>query len=245
MNTDIILGIGDSRFPELLFTEMQPALNLRQLVAYRYSAAEPVELLFAKSANDEDNMRRTINVYSRHLYDQDPILPHLSPVKDRDVGMYFVDASTIASDTFRNELYRAQKMGSKTSIVIRRPSDTIALSLFRGEEAGAVTEAQMGFLDRSRNYIAAAVERHIDLADRSRRVDWATMLSSIEGRPPLSRQEIMVCSQILEGYYNEGISLNMGLSVHSVITYRRRAFSKLGVSSQNELFSLLVQRHMH
>lgn len=245
MNTDIILEIGGGRFSETLFSGMQQVLNLRHLVAYRYRANNPVELLFAESANDENNMRRMIDIYSRHLYSQDPILPHLRPVEERQLAVHFIDASTILDDTFRNELYRAQKMASKTAIVIRRPSDTIVIGLFRGEDAGAMDDGQWDFINSSYGYVSAAVERHTDLTDCSRNIDWAAMLSSIKDRPALSKQEIMVCCQILDGYYNEGISLNMGLSVHSVITYRRRAFAKLGVNSQNELFSLLVKRRMH
>ena len=57
----------------------------------------------------------------------------------------------------------------------------------------------------------------------------------------LSRREIAVCTQILEGYFNEAIALNMGLSVHSVITYRRRAFAKLGISTLSELFAMVLR----
>jgi DNA-binding CsgD family transcriptional regulator len=42
------------------------------------------------------------------------------------------------------------------------------------------------------------------------------------------------------GYSNEAIALDLGLSFHSVRTYRRRAYAKLNVTSQNELFALIL-----
>jgi DNA-binding CsgD family transcriptional regulator len=42
------------------------------------------------------------------------------------------------------------------------------------------------------------------------------------------------------GYSNEAIALDLDLSFHSVRTYRRRAYLKLGITSQNELFSLVL-----
>jgi DNA-binding CsgD family transcriptional regulator len=44
------------------------------------------------------------------------------------------------------------------------------------------------------------------------------------------------------GYSNEAIALHLDLSFHSVRTYRRRAYLKLGVTSQNELFALILGR---
>jgi DNA-binding CsgD family transcriptional regulator len=42
------------------------------------------------------------------------------------------------------------------------------------------------------------------------------------------------------GYSNEAIALDLDLSFHSVRTYRRRAYAKLQVTSQNELFALIL-----
>ena len=47
----------------------------------------------------------------------------------------------------------------------------------------------------------------------------------------------------MAGYSAEGIGLDLGVSTHSVVTYRRRAFEKLGIATQKELFSLVLRRH--
>ena len=56
----------------------------------------------------------------------------------------------------------------------------------------------------------------------------------------LSLREAQICARIVSGYSNEAIGLVLGLSFHSVRTYRRRAYTKLGITSQNELFSLVL-----
>jgi len=42
------------------------------------------------------------------------------------------------------------------------------------------------------------------------------------------------------GHSNEAIALDLGISFHSVRTYRRRAYEKLHVTSQNELFAHIL-----
>ena len=53
----------------------------------------------------------------------------------------------------------------------------------------------------------------------------------------LSPREAEVCAGIILGYTTVGISLNCGISINTVATHRKRAYRKLGISSQNELFS--------
>jgi DNA-binding CsgD family transcriptional regulator len=53
----------------------------------------------------------------------------------------------------------------------------------------------------------------------------------------LSPREAEVCAGIILGYTTLGISLNFGISLNTVATHRKRAYRKLGICSQNELFS--------
>ena len=55
----------------------------------------------------------------------------------------------------------------------------------------------------------------------------------------LTKRELSVCALALAGTTIEGTALNLGLKNTSVITYRKRAYGKLGISSINEMFSLI------
>lgn len=241
----VILEIGSERFPKAVFAEARRALGIRQLVVYRWRQDQPVERLFAESANDDDNMNRVIGQYSQGLYGRDPIRHHIRPQPDRRLSIHHVEADSMDDATFRDRLYRPQQMASKTAIVVNRPDDALVISLMRGEEAGALSPDQWSFVEGCAAYLAAAVERHVDLVAATTRLDWRAALERLPVAPPLSRQEVLVCSYILDGYFNEAIALNMGLSVHSVITYRRRAFAKLGISTQSELFGLVIRSRVH
>jgi len=53
----------------------------------------------------------------------------------------------------------------------------------------------------------------------------------------LTQREADVCAAIALGYTTLGIGLNLGISVNTVATHRKRAYAKLGISCQNELFA--------
>jgi len=60
----------------------------------------------------------------------------------------------------------------------------------------------------------------------------------------LSYREADVCAQIVLGFTALGISLNLDISINTVATHRKRAYAKLGISSQTELFSVCLRNHL-
>ena len=54
----------------------------------------------------------------------------------------------------------------------------------------------------------------------------------------LSERERQVCIGMLEGKKAEIIAEEMGIGASSVVTYRQRAYQKLGISSRGQLFSI-------
>ncbi len=56
----------------------------------------------------------------------------------------------------------------------------------------------------------------------------------------LTRRELEACSLALVGMTIEGSALELNVKKSSIITYRKRAYARLGISSLNELFSILT-----
>jgi DNA-binding CsgD family transcriptional regulator len=61
--------------------------------------------------------------------------------------------------------------------------------------------------------------------------------------PELSTRECEVCARAVAGKTIEGTSLELDIKRTSVITYRQRAYQKLGISRTNELVALLSNLH--
>jgi DNA-binding CsgD family transcriptional regulator len=56
----------------------------------------------------------------------------------------------------------------------------------------------------------------------------------------LTRRELSVCALALVGMTIEGSALELNVKKSTIITYRKRAYERLGISSLNELFSILT-----
>lgn len=88
-------------------------------------------------------------------------------------------------------------------------------------------------------------ERPGELWDESRtKLRTKIRFSLLRDPAGLSYREADVCAQIVMGYTAFAISLNLGLSVNTVATHRKRAYAKLGISAQTELFNYCLRNSL-
>ena len=58
--------------------------------------------------------------------------------------------------------------------------------------------------------------------------------------PQLTPRELDICLGIMQGKSSEAIALALGISVNTVLTYRKRAYARLGITSHIELMRLVL-----
>ena len=58
--------------------------------------------------------------------------------------------------------------------------------------------------------------------------------------PKMPSREAEVCTAIMLGMTSEAIAIELGISVNTVLTYRKRAYGRLNISCQNELMRLIL-----
>jgi DNA-binding CsgD family transcriptional regulator len=130
----------------------------------------------------------------------------------------------------------------QVSLHLRENGRTITLSAFRRGEGGGFNEAELKRLSRSADLLMAFVVRHNELNPPAPRpahglsVEQATGLVRALGAN-LPRRELEVCARILRGLTMEAVALDLGIGVSSAITYKRRAYARLGISGTAELFA--------
>jgi DNA-binding CsgD family transcriptional regulator len=71
-------------------------------------------------------------------------------------------------------------------------------------------------------------------------------VSELEGRfarlfPDLTGRERQTCARAAIGMTAEGAALDLGIATSSILTYRKRAYRRLGVTSAYELARLVMR----
>jgi DNA-binding CsgD family transcriptional regulator len=141
---------------------------------------------------------------------------------------------------YREQLFCAAGLAGKVSILARQDARVVYLNFYFQDRAWSAASAQLATWTTYGDLLATALIRHDALTGGG--------LHGLEGRrrvaalmrerfPTLSERETEVCVLILSGCGAEAIGLELGVSPATVCTFRKRAYVKLGITSQSELFS--------
>jgi DNA-binding CsgD family transcriptional regulator len=137
---------------------------------------------------------------------------------------------------------RGSGVGKRQRIMIceQKANVSYCLRILRSAQRESLSEQQIDYLRLIAHLLISFVARHVDLFERKPNLTPALtsleeIQSCVSGATDLSRRESEVCARILYGLSSCGIALDLGIGKESVMTYRKRAYQRLGIGSQREL----------
>jgi len=160
-------------------------------------------------------------------YRQDPLLPELLAAPAGSVTLRrLIDIEGRMSPDYRRLFFKTPGLKAKTTLLAVGESLRLFVSLYQGDPADAECDADLA-----------------RLAGRLALLHFERM--SDTGLPPplvaLSERERAVCLGILSGRKAEAIAADLGVAPSTVVTYRKRAYEKLGISSRAGLFAICTK----
>ena len=182
-------------------------------------------------------------LYSSNAYWRvDPALRSLwSSDPDCRPVLAHMEIGEIAHDEMREKVYGPHGVRERVVISSRSRKQTTIVSLINTHKRGAFSNDHLSALERMADNIIAMAAKHAEMRMGPHDASSAlTSLPAIEAcvsicTPRLARREAEVCARILYGMTSLGIALDLGIGEESAMTYRKRAYSRLGIGSQREL----------
>ncbi|MFN7001140.1 MAG: LuxR C-terminal-related transcriptional regulator [Elioraea tepidiphila] len=225
--TTLIGGIGTREFPDHLAEALGRGFGVDHVCLFGLSDREGARAFATLGRIDRRLAAALAADYAeRDWFRRDPNLQRLrraGPVA-REVCAR-LDASAYAQDYFLR-FFRSAGIVDKLALCLRTADGWILYANFhRLAASGAFPPETRRRLAEAVPVIGAALAQ-----DRALRRGEADPLGV------LTRREREVCRGILSGLSSEGIALSLGVSRNTVLTLRRRAYARLGITSQAELF---------
>ncbi|WP_323043605.1 helix-turn-helix transcriptional regulator [Paraburkholderia sp.] len=151
------------------------------------------------------------------------------------------------SEEIENEAYRAacyaQPNVSDRLSLLLQPMQSVWLSinLYRDSANGMFQPRELEHVENMAHLFAHAAKSHYAINGQHQQGTAAAMLARVRRAcPALTPRETDVLRGTLEGANAAEIADQMGVKASSVITYQKRAYARLGISSQRQLFALCL-----
>jgi DNA-binding CsgD family transcriptional regulator len=238
----LIDSIGTPEFAPKLFTTAYEMTRTQHLSAFSFRPRSSPHVLVAENIGGRAVSSTMARRYAEGYWRHDPANTVALPQGGRRSACWVIctKASEIPHTDYRSDCYTSADLEERISVSQTSDDRTIRLNFYR-VRGNAFTDSEANRIFGAASILIALLRQH----DRRQPPPGPSQADIFRQRlsqlsEPLSQREIDVCTCILRGITTEGIALELNISVNTVQTYRKRAYARLSISSQNELMRLVM-----
>lgn len=245
---EAIANLNSSRFPESLNAWLKSCVPYDNITILAYFPNQPpVSVMFE---SHQPKVHENINeIYLAGAYLLDPF--HDLHFKNATPGVYRL--SDIAPDKFRRNQYFLEYYSSTTMVdefaFVSHPSPGISLHVCLGRDANSnrrFSSREISVANRIAPIVETLTTRHWNdlTADNNETGgEFATALIYSLNQSlgiQLTTRQAEVALLVLQGHSSVSIGLKLGISYQTVKVFRKQLYRKCAISSQAELFKLML-----
>lgn len=243
----LVDALGTARFGRHLYEVLDDLALIDHVSLLRFNGDECARLVFTVSRPRWRFVHEAQSAYLERFCALDPnrrVFHDARPAAH--VVVRRLRREEVPGIDYRWHCYDVARLVDRLSVLRVDAKGGYALNLYRNCEHGPFSDGEIASVRESATVLAACCAKH----------DWCSpaacdgigvvpRIDALDSRlqrlqAGLSRRESEVAARVLTGMTSDGIAADLGVGLQSVLTYRKRAYAKLGVSGQRELFSLLL-----
>lgn len=245
--SSLVTTLGHPEFPGELMNTLRAVTGADIVSAFEFSrAGEPIYLLGGGRNVSEARFSQAAGVkYARGYWRFDPAVSRALAHSPRMLYEIFRQhGHDILHPEYRAYCYESHDILERVSIFDRTGRIPVMLNLYRCKASGHFSPTGVRRLEQNGGVLGALVAKHAEITGAFQRsaspVNFGMVAKVLrEAGLRLSAQEIEICASLLTGLSYKEIAQRRLLKVSSVITYRKRAYAKLGIRHREELASIV------
>lgn len=244
--TSLVAAIGSvdqSRFASEVLGTLGDAVDISQCTIFAYEFGNRPRTVSVADHRGGRFLRDVADVYSRLFYVLDGNQQVIAgPPAGPAMLMQQQSSGDILHEGYRTACYSDPHVSDRLSLLVQ-PVDRIWLSvnLYRDRGHADFAPQEIGLVEALAPLIGHAARHHYALHGQSQAGIPQLMLAKLRARcPQLAKRELDVLRGVLEGLTAAEIGDALGIKPASVVTYQKRAYQRLGISSQRQLFALCL-----
>lgn len=240
----LVETVATDRFLTALKHAIRLFCHFDSMIVTRYPAGAPPVSLY----QDLNDMQAAISVnfYATGPYLLDPL--YLACKNGHPPGVYrtldLAPESFFRSEYYRT-FYRKIRIGDELGLLIAATDNVwIILSLARLTRRAGFEPGEIDRLRALFPLIVSAVLRHWEASEGPESSDESGLVEDkldTFGLDVLTPREAQIIHLVLQGHSTPSAAAYLGISEGTVKVHRHHAYTKLGISSQSELFSMATR----
>jgi DNA-binding CsgD family transcriptional regulator len=248
--TDLVMSISDADADALaasILKTVGDTLPVSQCTIFAYEFDARPRTVSAADHRGGRFLRDVADRYATHFYALDgnrAIVGRAANAQARDaLVLHRQQSEEIENEAYRAACYAQPNVSERLSLLVQ-PMESVWLSinLYRDSAYSSFAPGELQQIEGVAHLFAHAAKSHYALNGQHQQGSAASMLARVRRAcPQLTPRELDVLRGTLAGASAAEIAAQMGVKPASVVTYQKRAYARLGISSQRQLFALCMQ----
>lgn len=235
IDPDLAAGLIEARDPGLFATRLlevaHSATGVEELFAYRIGEGA---LQVLASTSDLGDVAERAGAYARRFHRSDPAIAVRQAAAVNTGFVCRIRADTIKLGEYRKLCFERPRFTEKICFGWRKPDHDLVVTFYQRHDEVEPDMAQLGALAQlAITGLTRLAPNPVPLLDRVRRRLALT-------HPTLTAREREVCARTLVGETARQIGEDLSLGIGTVLTYRQRAYQKLGMNKSNDLLAAVM-----
>ena len=244
-----IADLGAESFPASLFDWLRTEFAADNASVLAYCAQVPPRVLYS-SVQDKRQSRHLDEFYASGIYRLDPFYA----LHQQQVGAGVYALRDIAPDQFNRNAYYLQFYQQSGMIdelaFVACPAAQISVHFCLSRETRRFSGRDSRRAELLAGVVVALMEQHWsdvrvqldDVGERAALSDQLRKNLAQRDDVALTPRQAEVATLILQGHSTTSIALRLDVSPQTVKVFRKQLYRRCNISSQSELFSLLMPR---
>lgn len=254
--TQLCRCIGSTTFESCLLKLLNKVTPIDHCVVFTFGQ-DGAGHLFTHGRMRVEEAQQLADDYVKHFHQQDPNYAQVSDVSEgSEDGLIPLNVEAPSDHVYQNHFFDRHDLIDKASTVGRVEQGSVYCNFYRMGRSGPYSEKDWQRLESILPLITTLISTHHRMLQLSpanvqrpyrnaRSLVHNIISKNVSPFSQLTPREREVCERILLGYTSVGIGLDLNIAQSSVVTYRRRAYEKLDISTQNELFTLCLTASLY
>lgn len=232
----LVDATGTGGFGDALLDAADQAAGASEVFAYVLDASEMPTTIATSGRNGSSSTRAS--AYTAQFHHLDPVRP-IARKKSAGLRMARLSAREVADPRYRRQCFEHPGLAEKISYSLSREDRTFVISFYRGTDSA---RCAIDGLEDLAELALPLLRKHVAMLGEESHLPPPARVEMRIARsfPLLSQRERQVCARTLVGMTAEAISLDLNISTTTVLTYRRRAYERYGVSSSQEMMGYIL-----
>jgi DNA-binding CsgD family transcriptional regulator len=244
--TGLISSIGNANMDAFAYEVLKllddiPAIG--HCTVFAYEDGHRPRIMSATDRNGSNYIRDISESYSTRFHtldsNHDIITAEAIRKNTPSILLHHQTIADVQNTAYRAICYREPNVTDRLSFLVQPSNDVwLAINLYSDRP---LAPAVMQRLEALGPLIANAAKQHYALHVKSDdNIAQLVLMRLHRFCPDLSKRELDVLRGVLEGRTAQDIGELIGVRPSSVVTYQKRAYRRLGISGQRELFALCL-----